>query len=145
MFLLQILFNIFHFTIPCHSRISNMTWKAVIFGSLLMMYEASGNIGDYHSSSSAAFDEGNLESISRFYNIGIIKIPFSKASPCYYYILHPHLYRSKKFLLLIEIRKCQFTRIAEYANIRTHKKNCEHQCLSKCHTHPGNVYKCFFV
>ena len=61
-----------------------------------MMHEANGKIGDYHSSSSAAFDEGNLESISRFYNIGIIKIPFSKTSSCYYYILHPNLYWSKK-------------------------------------------------
>ena len=70
--------DIFHFTIQFHSRISNMTWKVVIFGALLMMHEANGNIGDFHSSSSAAFDEGNLESISRFYNIGIIKIYFAK-------------------------------------------------------------------
>ena len=55
-----------------------MAWKVVIFGVLLMMHEANGKIGDYHSSSSAAFDEGNLESISRFYNIGIIKIYFAK-------------------------------------------------------------------
>ena len=59
-----------------------MAWKVIIFGALSMIYEANGNVGDYHSSSSAAFDEGKLESISRFYNIGIIKIPFSKASPC---------------------------------------------------------------
>ena len=34
-----------------------------------------GRIGDYHPSSSAAFDEGKLSSISRFYPIGTI---------CYY-------------------------------------------------------------
>ena len=60
-----------------------MAWKVVIFGALFMIYETNGNIGDYPSSSSAAFDEGNLESISRFYNIGIIKISFSKTSLCY--------------------------------------------------------------
>ena len=60
-----------------------MAWKVVIFGALLMMHEANGKIGDYHSSSSAAFDEEYLESISRFYNIGIIKISFSKTSLCY--------------------------------------------------------------
>ena len=31
---------------------------------------------DYHPSSSAAFDEGNLASISRFYPIGICSIMF---------------------------------------------------------------------
>ena len=138
--------DIFHFTIQFHSRISNMTWKVVIFGALLMMHEANGNIGDFHSSSSAAFDEGNLESISRFYNIGIIKIYFAKIASWYtFFVLHPKFYWSKLFLLFIEIRKCQFTRIAEYANIRTHQKNCEPQCLSKCHAHSGNVYIYIFV
>ena len=31
-----------------------------------------GNHGDYHPSSSAAFDEGKLSSISRFYPIGTL-------------------------------------------------------------------------
>ena len=38
---------------------------------ILLLNYADGNIGDYHPSSSAAFDEGKLSSISRFYPIGI--------------------------------------------------------------------------
>ena len=83
------LITYFPFTILLHFRISKMAWKVVIFAALFMMHEANGKIGDYHSSSSPAFDEEYLESISRFYNIGIIKISFSKTS--LYEVLHPNL------------------------------------------------------
>ena len=39
---------------------------------ILLESYVNGNIGDYHPSSSAAFDEGKLSSISRFYPIGIV-------------------------------------------------------------------------
>ena len=81
-----------------------------------MIYEANGNIGDYHSSSSAAFDEGNLESISRFYNIGIIKIYFAKIAPWYSFITSKSLlikivsfiYRDTKMPVYKDSRICKY-------------------------------------
>ena len=42
----------------------------IVLVVMAMLGLANGYLGDYHSSSSAAFDEGKLESISRFYNQG---------------------------------------------------------------------------
>ena len=51
---------------------SEMEWCKSVLVVVLIINVAKGDIGDYHSSSSAAFDEGKLESSSRFYDIGII-------------------------------------------------------------------------
>ena len=49
-----------------------MEWNMFMLMLISLESCVNGNIGDYHPSSSAAFDEGKLSSISRFYPIGTI-------------------------------------------------------------------------
>ena len=55
-----------------NSNSFTMVWNWCILMLVLFGSCVNGNIGDYHPSSSAAFDEGKLASISRFYPIGIV-------------------------------------------------------------------------
>ena len=49
-----------------------MNVKMVLAGLMIVISPAKCLFGDYHYSSSAAFDEGKLSSISRFFKIGMI-------------------------------------------------------------------------